>query len=64
MVLEALLFKKMRPKWNEMQSLFEVIFFRVFFGQLSVNLGKILRIPKNLPAPTPMIGYGSTGFRW
>ena len=37
---------------------FEVIFFRVFFGQVSGNLGKILRTPKILPAPTPMKGYG------
>ena len=29
-----------------------------FFWQVSGNLGKILRTPKNLPAPTPMKGYG------
>jgi len=51
----------MRPKWNEMQSFFEVIFFKVFFGHVSVNLGKILRTPKNLPTPTPMKVYGLSG---
>jgi len=40
-----------------MQSFFEVIFL-VFFGQVSGNLGKILRSPKYLPASTPMKGYG------
>jgi len=59
MVLEVL--KKMCPKWNEMQLFFEVIFFRDFFGHVSENLGKILRTPKNLPAPTPMTGYGLSG---
>jgi len=51
----------MHPKWNEMQSFFEIIFFRVFFGQVSGNLCKILHTPKNLPAPTPMKGYGLLG---
>jgi len=51
----------MPPKWNEMQYFFEVIFFRDFFGQVSGNLGKILRTPKNLPAPTPAKGYGLSG---
>jgi len=36
-------------------------FFLFFFGQVSGNLGKILRTPKNLPAPTPMKGYGLSG---
>jgi len=44
-----------------MQSFFEVIFFRVFFGQDSGNLGKIPSSPKTLPAPTPMKGYGLSG---
>jgi len=44
-----------------MQSFFEVIFFGVFFVQVWGNLGKILRTPKNLPAPTPMKGYGLSG---
>jgi len=44
-----------------MQSFFEAIFFRVFFGNVSGNLGKILRTPQNLPAPTPMKGYGLSG---
>jgi len=44
-----------------MQSFFEVIFFRVFFGKVSGNLGKILPTPKTLPAPTPMKGYGLSG---
>ena len=52
--------KKMRPKWNEMQSFFEVIFL-VFFRQVSGNLGKILRTPKNLPTPAPMKGCGLSG---
>jgi len=51
----------MLPKWNEMQSFFEVIFFRVFFGKVSGNLSKILPTPKTLPAPTPMKGYGLSG---
>jgi len=40
---------------------FEVILFRVYLGQVSGNLGKILRTPKNLPAPTPAKGYGLSG---
>ena len=40
---------------------FEVIFFGVFFGKVSGNLDKILRTPKNLPAPTPMKGYELSG---
>jgi len=51
----------MRPKCNEMQSFFEVISYRVFFGHVSGNLGKILRTPQNLPAPTSMKGYGLSG---
>jgi len=38
--------------------IFEVIFFRAFFGQVSGNRGKTLRTPNNLPAPTLMKGYG------
>ena len=53
--------KNMCLEWNEMQSFFEVIFFRVFFGQVWGNLGKILRTPKNLPAPTLLKGYGHSG---
>jgi len=33
----------------------------VFFGQVWGNLGKILRTPKNLPAPTLLKGYGHSG---
>ena len=32
-----------------------------FFGQVSGNLGKMLRTPINLPAPTPMKGCGFSG---
>jgi len=57
MVLEALWFEKLHAKWNAV-FFSEVIFFWVFFGQAWGNLGKILRVPKNLPAPTPMFNNG------
>jgi len=57
MVLEVCFdLKKMCPTWVEMQSFFflEVIFFGVFSGKFREMEAKILRTPKNLPAPTPM----------
>jgi len=39
-----------------MQSFFvEVIVFAVFSGKFGEIWAKILRIPKNFPAPTPMV---------
>jgi len=53
--------KKLRPKWNEMQSFFEAIFFTVFFRANFGKFGQILRTPKNLTALTPMKGHGLSG---
>jgi len=41
--------------------LLEVMFLQLFFGKVWGNLGKILRTPKNLPAPAPM--FKAMGFQ-
>jgi len=50
----------MRPKWNVMQSFFEVISFRVFSGSFE-KFGQNPSHPKKLPALTLMKGYGLSG---
>ena len=62
MVLEVLWFEKMPPKNGMIYSHFLRSFSLEFFR---ASLGKILRTPKILPAPTPMFkAMGFHGLHW